>query len=696
MPDSSTEVNSEYRNPYDDPLFLSNSDFPRMSLVNPPFNGKNLLNWSRGVVMGLGTKNKQGFIDGSTAMPELTSPRFQSWKRSDYMVRCWILHSLTQEIKEIFMNPKSAKCLWSELNEMYGQSNAPLLYRLKKDLRNIDQSDKTVVEYYNKLKRHWDDIEDLEPIPDCTCGALTKCSCSFLKRLLEITSREKVLTFLMGLDDLYDNLKTNILSMDPLPKINKAYSLVQQIESQKSIAKTIATQVESSAMAVHKGKFSGPWNKPNWNVWTREGNNQGSGQRSAFGQGHNSVQNQTSNQGSHQNKKGKRWCDHCNKSGQLGIQTLLVLSFIQSKESNIKQDFLVKETFLEVLLIMLKSSQMRQVKIILSRVIILLLECTMLVIMQGWIMEVDARLVAAIYQQMVHMKQKGVMNSEYSAVNFAGTSFVTNAYTNLQTCFKTWIVDSGATDHMSSAINLFQNKRNLSKPIVVGLPDGTYKRVTIIGDIILSQDLILHKVLYIADFKHNLLSVGKLLSSTNLSINFDIDRCIIQDHHSKATVAVGLREEGLYKLKFQRDLVGNGMQHNSLQVSLCSCKHNKGCTSKIDLFHARLGHTSLSKLKHLDFVQCADVQKLECETCVLAKMHKLPYNRSQSYALNAFDLIHIDLWGPYKKPTLTGATYFLTILDDHTRVTWTFLLKDKYQVSEVVKDFLTQFGKVVK
>ncbi|XP_074290207.1 uncharacterized protein LOC141616938 [Silene latifolia] len=150
-------------------------------------------------------------------MPELPSPRYQSWSRSDNMVRCWILHSLTSSIKEIFMNAKSAKRLWLELNEMYGRSNAPLLFQLKKELRNIDQSDQFVIAYYNKLKRHWDDIEDLEPMPDCTCGAMSKCSCSFLKRLFDIVSREKVLTFLMGLDDQYDNLKTNMLSMDPLP-----------------------------------------------------------------------------------------------------------------------------------------------------------------------------------------------------------------------------------------------------------------------------------------------------------------------------------------------------------------------------------------------------------------------------------------------------------------------------------------------
>lgn len=96
----------------------------------------------------------------------------------------------------------------------------------------------------------------------------------------------------------------------------------------------------------------------------------------------------------------------------------------------------------------------------------------------------------------------------------------------------------------------------------------------------------------------------------------------------------------------------------------------------IDILHARLAHASSSKLKHL-FSQfsCTDVQS--CETCILAKQHKLPFERSDSIAIDVFDLVHIDLWGPYHTPSISGATYFLTVLDDHSRTTWLFLLENK-------------------
>jgi len=60
----------------------------------------------------------------------------------------------------------------------------------------------------------------------------------------------------------------------------------------------------------------------------------------------------------------------------------------------------------------------------------------------------------------------------------------------------------------------------------------------------------------------------------------------------------------------------------------------------------------------------------------------------------------MDVWGPYKVATHNGMRYFLTLVDDKSRWTWTFLLCLKSDVIVVLKQFLTmiknQFGKCVK
>lgn len=87
---------------------------------------------------------------------------------------------------------------------------------------------------------------------------------------------------------------------------------------------------------------------------------------------------------------------------------------------------------------------------------------------------------------------------------------------------------------------------------------------------------------------------------------------------------------------------------------------------------------------------------IECDACVLAKQHKLPFDNSSSYASKIFELVHMDLWGPYRTQAYCGARYFLTVLDDHSRATWTLMVNNKEQVPRLIENFLayveTQFS----
>ena len=65
-----------------------------------------------------------------------------------------------------------------------------------------------------------------------------------------------------------------------------------------------------------------------------------------------------------------------------------------------------------------------------------------------------------------------------------------------------------------------------------------------------------------------------------------------------------------------------------------------------------------------------------------------------------FDLIHCNIWGPCHVPTHDGMQYFLTIVDDCSRFTWTYLLKHKSEASGALIRFITlvktQIGKTMK
>nr|GFA20774.1 hypothetical protein [Tanacetum cinerariifolium] len=86
-------------------------------------------------------------------------------------------------------------------------------------------------------------------------------------------------------------------------------------------------------------------------------------------------------------------------------------------------------------------------------------------------------------------------------------------------------------------------------------------------------------------------------------------------------------------------------------------------------FDMGLGHLSLSKMIHVDDCKKFNVYDLACDICMLAKFHRLPFPKSLPISHVPFELIHVDLWGPYKAPALNGAHYFYAIVDDKSIAT---------------------------
>ncbi|XP_048493459.1 uncharacterized protein LOC125494007 [Beta vulgaris subsp. vulgaris] len=179
-------------NPYKDPLFIAVNESAATALGSIFFDGNNFLNWSKSVKIVLGAKNKIAFFEGKHPKPSEPGDEMQKWVRCDYMVRSWLLATIKPEIAGSLVSMHSTRQLWEEIIERYGQANAPQLFHLKKELWEFQQNNLSIGEYYCKLKDLWDQIAQLEEIPDCSCGAMTKCSCNLLKRMLEI--RYKIIT----------------------------------------------------------------------------------------------------------------------------------------------------------------------------------------------------------------------------------------------------------------------------------------------------------------------------------------------------------------------------------------------------------------------------------------------------------------------------------------------------------------------
>ncbi|GJS70208.1 cysteine-rich receptor-like protein kinase 8 [Tanacetum coccineum] len=244
----------------------------------------------------------------------------------------------------------------------------------------------------------------------------------------------------------------------------------------------------------------------------------------------------------------------------------------------------------------------------------------------------------------------------------------------------------------------------------ITLPNGQSSEITQIGHVKLNNGILLKDVLCVPEFKFSLLSIPKLTKDNNCVVIFFLNFCVLQDLTTRKVLGLGKKIAGLYHLlNVHMDYVDGkirNMVDSHISSGLFSCStgiyKKPVCTNMFSLWHHRLGHLPDSKMKH---IQCNDVSTinetgLTCLTCLMAKLTRLPFSLSDSHSSTAFHLIHMDTWGPYKVPTNGKYRYFLTIVDDFSRATWTYLMVNKSDAFAILKTFLKfvemQFNAKVK
>ena len=89
-----------------------------------------------------------------------------------------------------------------------------------------------------------------------------------------------------------------------------------------------------------------------------------------------------------------------------------------------------------------------------------------------------------------------------------------------------------------------------------------------------------------------------------------------------------------------------------------------------------------------------------CETCVMAKSHRVNFPINNNRADAPFSIILTNVWGLAPLSTHNGMRWFVTFVDDYTRMTWSYLLKCKSDVCNVFQVFhkmiSTQFNTPIK
>lgn len=156
------------------------------------------------------------------------------------MVMSWLLNSISEDISESFLFAISARDLCLEIEARFGQCNGSLTYQLQKEINTSKQGKQSVIQYLCKVKRLWDELQCLEPVPSCNCGAARTISDPYETR--------KIIQFLLGSNDIYDYSKNHLI--DPLPPLHNVYGIIRKVEKVQQYGDQIASRADITAKNV--------------------------------------------------------------------------------------------------------------------------------------------------------------------------------------------------------------------------------------------------------------------------------------------------------------------------------------------------------------------------------------------------------------------------------------------------------------
>ncbi|KAL9665045.1 hypothetical protein QQ045_020454 [Rhodiola kirilowii] len=132
---------------------------------------------------------------------------------------------------------------WEVLESSYAGTNLARKSELQREHGNLVQGDISVAMYKRKLESLWQEIDGLKVIKCTSAGNFTCC-----KQADEDCKGDRVIKFLMGLNDDYASVRTHVFALSEVPKFSTVYGLALSEEASRKARHT--DKVEGSTLVV--------------------------------------------------------------------------------------------------------------------------------------------------------------------------------------------------------------------------------------------------------------------------------------------------------------------------------------------------------------------------------------------------------------------------------------------------------------
>lgn len=458
---------------------------PHVKLEGP----ENYVSWAEHAETILVSRKLEGYILGTVEKPEEEgSKEGQKWRATNALVRAWLLSSMSSQIAKQVERIKDASEIWRLLKGTYsGVGNEMLACKIQKELQELSQGERTVVEYVSELKRLWSDLDYYDPV-EMECG---KC----IEKHSKWTERRRVRDFLNGLHPRFENRRAALYGSGKLPSLEQAISAIASEETRLRLeaagsASQGVTQRRSAFLAAGGGRYQ------------RTG--AGNGERKCFecgSPGHlvaGCPKLMGGGRGRGQDWRGRargRLFDAC---GGRGRGMLFPGRANTSVAEEVSQKLSVEITPDEL-------EKWRQFKNL---------------------------------NLGVEQPQESHASSSSSA-NFSGNNSHTVMCTDYLAAGAQWLIDSGASRHMTGSIRELSNYIPVFKKENVKLADGSTQAIVGSGIVKCSPNMSLSSVLHVPAFPINLLSISCITRELNCAAIFFPTWCIFQELGTGKEIGIG-------------------------------------------------------------------------------------------------------------------------------------------------------------
>ncbi|XP_075086175.1 uncharacterized protein LOC142168901 [Nicotiana tabacum] len=206
------------------PLFLNSNDNSGAILISLQLRGpKNYFVWSRAMRIVILGRNKLGFIDDTCKKENYGTNLVDLWERCNVIVLSWLMNYVSPKLLSGMVYSSNASEVWDDLKECFDKVDCSRIFQIHIEIATIRQGTSSISTYFSKLRVLWAEFDSFAPIPNRDAANS--------REFVQFMERQKLLQFLIGLNESYEQARSQLLIMVLVSSVNRAYSMLMERES---------------------------------------------------------------------------------------------------------------------------------------------------------------------------------------------------------------------------------------------------------------------------------------------------------------------------------------------------------------------------------------------------------------------------------------------------------------------------------